>query len=760
MAVVDVSAGARRRAARVRVDATTKATTGASPEADAYADWYGGREVDDPFDFPSPSARPAVETVVSVTQGVVAHPGRGALIEDASADPATGRLTAVEPASGQAHATSRIPLIDSADLTGPIQRVAGELFSPDVDATWSDQPSGSWPGTAAQPARPSPRRRPAASAPSFAPPAAPTPHPAASTTGWWTTAPPARPGEPTAERTAGHPLADAGAVGLPTATAPVVGAPETISAPQRPTEVEAPRRSTPSPSPKPKPRPAPASTDGGDTAPHLNRWSAPAARSARETGRVAVADAGPVTAPITVVTADSGVITAGNVADPASSALDPAGSELEGLLTGPIRTVDAEPLTHPFGAVTAPASATPDTAVAAEAAVATARPLHPTRAGRRRSTRAAPSRVAVRATVLAVLIALTGGGASALAMDKTITITADGTDRTVHTFGHDVASALRAAGIVPAAQDRVEPALPTLIDSGDHVIYSRARRLTLDEGPDQREIWTTAATVGQALDGLGVQAKPIQMSTSPNQSIPLSGLALELRVPRSVTLTDGTGAKQAYQTTAGTVSGLLAEHHIVLGVDDVSIPSGDTPLIDGIDVQIVRNGVGQVVETHAAPPPVQKIDDPTLPRGKQVIVNPGRPGEATAIMKIFVQNGEEVRREQIGAGEMTAAVPRVVKVGTNADVPAAPAVDDGSVWDRIAQCEATGNWGISTGNGYYGGLQFDAGTWRAYGGTAYAALPSGASREGQIAIAEKVRDDRGGGYGAWPACSRKLGLPQ
>ena len=166
----------------------------------------------------------------------------------------------------------------------------------------------------------------------------------------------------------------------------------------------------------------------------------------------------------------------------------------------------------------------------------------------------------------------------------------------------------------------------------------------------------------------------------------------------------------------------------MLGVDDVSLPSGDTPLIDGTDVQVVRNGVGEVVETRAAPPPVQKIEDPSLPRGKEVVVNPGKPGVSSAIMKVYVQNGEEVRRQQIGAGAMTAAVPRVVRVGTNDDVPSAPAVDDGSVWDRLAKCEATGNWGISTGNGYYGGLQFDAGTWRAFGGGTYAALPSQASR--------------------------------
>ena len=345
-------------------------------------------------------------------------------------------------------------------------------------------------------------------------------------------------------------------------------------------------------------------------------------------------------------------------------------------------------------------------------------------------------------------------------MDKAITVTVDGQDRVVHTFAGDVASALLAAGIDAAPQDRVEPALPTTVDNGDHVIFSRARKLILDEGPSQREVWTTAPTVGLALAGLGVQAQPIQMSTSPNTAIPLAGLALELRVPHKVTLTDGTGAKTAITTTAGTVAGLLAEHRIVLGVDDVSLPSGDTPLIDGSDVQVVRNGVGEVVETRAAPPPVQKIEDPALPRGKEVVVNPGKPGVSSAIMKVYVQNGEEVRRQQIGAGAMTAAVPRVVRVGTNDDVPSAPAVDDGSVWDRLAKCEATGNWGISTGNGYYGGLQFDAGTWRAFGGSTYAALPSQASREEQIAVAEKVRDSRGGGYGAWPACSRKLGLPQ
>ncbi len=71
----------------------------------------------------------------------------------------------------------------------------------------------------------------------------------------------------------------------------------------------------------------------------------------------------------------------------------------------------------------------------------------------------------------------------------------------------------------------------------------------------------------------------------------------------------------------------------------------------------------------------------------------------------------------------------------------------------MAQCESGGNWSINTGNGYYGGLQFNLGTWQAYGGSGY---PHQNSRADQIAVAERLRADRG--FQPWPACSRKLGL--
>ena len=79
-----------------------------------------------------------------------------------------------------------------------------------------------------------------------------------------------------------------------------------------------------------------------------------------------------------------------------------------------------------------------------------------------------------------------------------------------------------------------------------------------------------------------------------------------------------------------------------------------------------------------------------------------------------------------------------------------------SQWDNVAQCESGGNWHINTGNGYYGGLQFSSSTWLGYGGGAYASTANLASREQQIAIAERVQAAQG--WGAWPVCSAHAGV--
>ncbi|MEY9874299.1 cell wall-associated NlpC family hydrolase [Streptacidiphilus sp. MAP12-33] len=81
-----------------------------------------------------------------------------------------------------------------------------------------------------------------------------------------------------------------------------------------------------------------------------------------------------------------------------------------------------------------------------------------------------------------------------------------------------------------------------------------------------------------------------------------------------------------------------------------------------------------------------------------------------------------------------------------------------STWDAVAQCESTGDWSINTGNGYYGGLQFDQSTWDAYGGQQYASRADLATKDQQIATAEKVLANQG--PGAWPVCGPQAGLTQ
>src|SRR4051812_47765644 len=104
----------------------------------------------------------------------------------------------------------------------------------------------------------------------------------------------------------------------------------------------------------------------------------------------------------------------------------------------------------------------------------------------------------------------------------------------------------------------------------------------------------------------------------------------------------------------------------------------------------------------------------------------------------------------------TVVAASALALGVATITPGTALAATGSTWDRLAQCESSGNWSINTGNGFSGGLQFTPSTWRAYGGTAYASSAYLAGRSAQIAVAQRVLASQG--WGAWPACSAKLGL--
>ncbi|GAA4994071.1 transglycosylase family protein [Pseudonocardia tropica] len=106
-----------------------------------------------------------------------------------------------------------------------------------------------------------------------------------------------------------------------------------------------------------------------------------------------------------------------------------------------------------------------------------------------------------------------------------------------------------------------------------------------------------------------------------------------------------------------------------------------------------------------------------------------------------------------GRSLLRMAAAGVVAVGATAAIAGTANAAPDDVWDQLAQCESGGNWSINTGNGFSGGLQFTPSTWKAFGGSGSA---QNASRAEQIAVAEKVLAAQG--WGAWPSCSKKLGI--
>jgi uncharacterized protein YabE (DUF348 family) len=362
----------------------------------------------------------------------------------------------------------------------------------------------------------------------------------------------------------------------------------------------------------------------------------------------------------------------------------------------------------------------------------------------------------LKGAVLSVMISVAGGGAAALAMNKSITVDVDGHQQTVHSFGGTVGEVLEDAGLSVGAHDSLSPSPQAEVGDGGVIKLERGRQLKMIVDGAEHTSWVRATHLGDALGQLGMTAmdKPgTWMSMPKDGELPLQGATVEIKTLKNITLYDGANAPKQVKTTAVTTKEFLGEYKLTLGPEDQAEGGLDVKLTDGAEVHISRTGVSTVVQKESIDPPEQRVDDPDLAKGKTQVEDPGTPGEKMVTYKVTQKNGKEVSRESISEQVITQPKPKIVHVGTK-QAPT-PEIGDGSAWDRIAQCESGGNWAINTGNGYYGGLQFDKQTWNAYGGDEYAALPNQATREQQIAVAEKVKAGRGGSYSAWPVCGKK-----
>jgi uncharacterized protein YabE (DUF348 family) len=353
-----------------------------------------------------------------------------------------------------------------------------------------------------------------------------------------------------------------------------------------------------------------------------------------------------------------------------------------------------------------------------------------------------------------VLLAVAGTTVGYTTLSKDVTLSVDGKDRTVHTFGGDVQSVLASQGIHTGPHDQVVPAPGTPVHDGTQISVRFGRQLDVNVDGKKHEYWTTATTVASAMEQLGLHFQDARLSTSRSAGIDRQGMLLQITTPKRLVIQVADQHPRKREVAALTVRDLLRQLHVKVDGNDRVRPGMGHILKNGDRVVVTRFGTKtKHVSDQAIPFQTVQRSDGSMLRGNSRTVRAGHVGLRDVTYKVFFRNGHVTRREVVSQQVLRQPVARIVAVGTKAPAPAAPATNfagGSTVWDRIAQCESGGNWAANTGNGYYGGLQFTLSTWHAYGGVGY---PNQASREQQIAIAEKVRAAEGG-YGAWPVCGK------
>jgi uncharacterized protein YabE (DUF348 family) len=358
----------------------------------------------------------------------------------------------------------------------------------------------------------------------------------------------------------------------------------------------------------------------------------------------------------------------------------------------------------------------------------------------------------------AVVSALVGGTTAFTTFDNTVTLSLDGKVDTVHTFGDTVEDVLADQGVEIGEHDVVAPSETSPVEDGTEIAVRFGRQVTVTVDGVEREFWTTALSVDEALDELGIRAAGADLSVSRSLGIGRQGLDFEIRTAKDLTLV-ADGDSREFTTTAITVREALADAGLTLGDRDQISPRLEERVTSGLTLTVKRVTAERRTVTVTVDHDVERRNDDSLYEGDTEVARQGKDGKIERVVEVLVIDGVDGKQRVLSETVLTAAVTEIINVGTKErpEEPAEP-IDtsgDGGVWDRLAECESGGNWAINTGNGYYGGLQFSLSTWQAYGGSGY---PHENSKAEQIRIATKLRDATGG-YGSWPACAAELGLP-
>jgi resuscitation-promoting factor RpfB len=357
-----------------------------------------------------------------------------------------------------------------------------------------------------------------------------------------------------------------------------------------------------------------------------------------------------------------------------------------------------------------------------------------------------------------VLTAVIGASVAYAAANKSITINVDGTSTKVHAFSSDVADLLASQGIKVGDRDSVAPALNASVGDGDTVVVRYARPLTLTIDGKQQTYWTTATSVDQALQALGVRTDGAALSASRSQPLGRQGLSMWLSTPKDVVL-NVDGHNHPITTTAPTVGALLATQGGSMDSNDKLSRSAGTALTDGLTIKLVRIDKKRITanETIAFTTVTKKSSK--LYVGDTKVITRGSSGKRTVVYDVTLSDGKVTKKKAVTTTVLRQPVAQVEEVGTKKKKAVVSSGGGGSVggdvanlnWSALAKCESGGNPSTNTGNGYYGLYQFSSATWHSVGGSG---LPSNNSSAEQTYRAQILY--KKAGVGSWPSCGHHL----
>ncbi|MDT5153348.1 MAG: resuscitation-promoting factor RpfB [Mycobacterium sp.] len=360
----------------------------------------------------------------------------------------------------------------------------------------------------------------------------------------------------------------------------------------------------------------------------------------------------------------------------------------------------------------------------------------------------------LRLLVATLLVALTFAGSYAVSAHKTVTLSVDGQSVTVATMKSHIIDVVRENGFDVGERDDLFPAANDTVEQSETIVLRRSRPLQVSvDGRDSRQLWTTAATVQEALKQLSM-TDTAPAAASRGSRVPLGGMSLPVVGARTVQIDDA-GVLSTVRLAAVNVAGFLEAAGVPLEQSDTVVPAAGSPVIDGMQIQVTRVRVARMTQRVPLAPENVQVPDVTMNMSRQVVMDPGLAGTQDVTYAVATVNGVETGRLPVANVVVDPARDGLVRIGAKPGTEV-PQVTQGATWDSLSTCEAGGNWAINSGNGFYGGVQFDQNTWERNGGLRYAQRADLATREEQIAIAEVTRARQG--WGAWPVCSGRLGV--